>query len=252
MAKIKEFYNPTFEEHSYNGFVRAINEISSLGAHWTMNLGNTGLSALDDFILSKVGERKVFSFFDDRNSISSYIYMAHVLQSYNYQLDGLFNLMIPNDKSENGYNPLDNVFEIRHEERDIDFDKGEDTTTLDMGERKMSSVNPTRTDTLTSEGSTSPFDDTDFSKDTEKTVNTNSYGAFTVENNTDRTTDYSVNSSRHDDTKEIYDVKREGNIGVTTSAQLIDGDRRIHYFNFFDEVVKIIEKEFLSSMLWEV
>lgn len=270
MAKIKDFYNPVIGGTQFDGFIKAIESLKDFGSNWYTSLGAGGIDALDNYIKLKVGEREVFKPIGELGSVSSYINMSNILMSYNYQLDGLYELLIPNDGSEGGYNPLDNVNEVRHEVTDTDYDKGEDstkynkgseTTTLNGGERTTSTNNPTRTDTQTNDGKTTAFDTDDYSKGTDETTSSTTYGAFEVTSNSDSFTDTSVNgaredettnSSRHDDTKITYDVTRHGNIGVTTSFDLIQGDRKLHYYNFFNEVVNVIIREFLSSMLWEV
>lgn len=47
-----------------------------------------------------------------------------------------------------------------------------------------------------------------------------------------------------------YRKNRHGNIGVTTSAQLIDGDRKIHYFELVSIVANDIINEILDLNFW--
>lgn len=359
MAKIIDFYNPTISGQSYSGFIKAANQFQSFGSEWASELGTAGLNALDSFIKLKIGHREVMDSFEP-NDGESFSMISYLFYTYNYQLDGLFNLLIKNDGSESGYNPLDNVNEIRHEETDVDFDKGldsikfnkgedsttfnkgedsitfkkgeeidstikgaekttfskgedtitfekgEEETTLEAGARKVTTKNPTLTETTTTEEKTTAFDTSAYDKDTDKSVVTLNKAANNVESDTDSVTDKStagertdkttnseredvteslaredsttigertdkttnsdredittnssredmtVNSERHDDTKTIYDVKRHGNIGVTTSFELISGDRKLHYYNFFNEVVNVIINELLKTCLWEV
>lgn len=247
MAKIKEFYNPS----GHNGFINAIGEIANFGANWWTELGLTGRAALDDFILLKIGEREVFRFFENV-TVSSYIKMSHIFMAYNYQLDGLWNLLIENDGSENGYNPLDNVNEIRHEETETDFDKGAQTDKLNMDDRKSVVKNPQRIDTQENKNKTTAFDSTEYAEPTESNESKTTYGASNIETTADATEDTTESGARHDDTKVVYDVKRRGNIGITTTFELISGDRKLHYYTFFNEVVDVIINEILASMLWEV
>lgn len=249
--KIKELYDPIVSSGVVNGFIRAIDTTRAFDSLWFEELGSMGRIALDNFILLKIGNKTVLPIIEELETVDRMRFMSDILRTYNYQLDGLWRLLIPNDSSESGYNPLDNVNEVRRETTEHSFDKGEQTDTVSMDDRKNTTKNPTFTDTTTTSGKDSPFDSTDYDKANEKQTTTNEHGAHDIISTMDSTSDETKSGSRHDEESTEYNVKRHGNIGVTTSFDLISGDRRVHYYNFFNEVVNVIIHE-MTILLWEV
>ncbi len=247
--KIKDLYNPIINGSLRRGFIRAVDDVKSFNSLWYEELDENARVALDNYILLKIGNKSVMEIYETLDIAERYKFFSDILLTYNYQLDGLFRLLIPNDSSEQGYNPLDNVFEVRHETTERDFDKGEQVDRVNMDDRHTETLTPSYSDVTTNNGKKSPFDSSDYDKADNQTKSTTDYGAHTIETDTDSTNDSTTSGTRHDDERTEYDVKRHGNIGVTTSFELISGDRRVHYYNFFNEVVNVLIHE-LTNMLW--
>ena len=137
------------------------------------------------------------------------------------------------------YNPIDNY--DRTEERTVEKQGKESTTNIyDVVKNTGTVTTKEHTDTLkngavseTVENAVATYDSEDY-KAKDKTVtnngevaNTNIYGA--VENETTTTTNGRTDSSAlaFDNRKDIENVRIRGNIGVTTSAQMISGEKEL-------------------------
>ncbi|MCQ2088065.1 MAG: hypothetical protein MJZ37_08415 [Bacilli bacterium] len=149
------------------------------------------------------------------------------------------------------------------------------------------------TDTVTHSESVSPIDDTDYSKASNKDVTQTSIGEKTNTHNetarvnstttsesigsktdsesigggtdtstigshtdtytTQSTTDTSSTTHGNDTETTTYTVKRHGNVGTISSAELLRQEREIaSNYVFFDSVVEVLLHELAKSFIWEV
>lgn len=127
------------------------------------------------------------------------------------------------------YNPIENY---RMTEEGKDTDSGNDVTTNNYGERseKMSYGN-SRT---TQEYKVSPYETTDYtSKEKNDIIGDAREDNVTVESREDKSTIQHGKSTAHE-------LTRSGNIGVTTSQQMIESERNLVDFSVILVVVKDI------------
>lgn len=311
-----------------NELLRRLKAITNK-CEWVNALPMSVLESIDITFLKDYGARVLDDFLEGQYNVSQTTFfntLGIILNNYSYELKGLYNLTL----LDGHYDTLDNVNEIRTETRKTVNDYGARTDTMVHGEQKDTIDNDTRkttttiadrdnsvnigaqtttvsntdnlgaqhnevvngakTDTITSTGSTSPFDSSDYSKATDRNANTNVYGSSTnttdvdavtntnsgsqsigarsdtqtigggtdiTENDAttdtikrDSYTDTNTKASAQDETNDTYNVTRHGNIGVTTSGQLIRDDRETHEYVFYNRVAEILAFELCKSFIW--
>lgn len=126
----------------------------------------------------------------------------------------------------------------------ISKDMGNDTTTYTHGEKKSTdSYGSTKTDTI---NATVPYDATDIYKNTDKaTVNGDPF-----ENSTTEQSYIDVNDIEYGkETSADYIVTEEkgGNLGVTTTTQMLEGEWNFRKKDFFN---MIYEKIYTNLLMW--
>lgn len=129
------------------------------------------------------------------------------------------------------YEILDNVNEITDEETYM----GERKTVTTGGEWKNTD---TGTETNTSTDYTVPYE-SNTETETGKNVNSRDLGQGMV-SESDRITDDQVTSSMKSDDPDTFSRRRHGNIGVTTSGQLMKDFEESHKWNFYYHVAREI------------
>lgn len=226
--KLAELYNPTLEGHQHVGFIRALNNWKPLGdtAVWYASIDKL---ALDDYIFYNLSQRDVFEYLTQEPE-TAFSYIHSILKANEYKLNGLYDSTTYSDK----YSPIEN------------YDRIEDTKVVsksDNGKRKTSTQYGAHTDTDTTEGKNSPFDDNAYGTDTDKTTTTYVNSAHN---------DVAESDASHDEGETKTEGRVHGNIGVATASDLLGGHRNIVNYVFFDEVIKIICNTMLSSCLWNV
>ena len=125
------------------------------------------------------------------------------------------------------YNPIENYSMVET--------MTDDTKVTDYGRTS------TRTDNLTDTNTPNLTNNTDNSKyafNSSSAVPTDEMEQRTTGTNTDTHTGTQgyVNGGRDTETRN-YELTRSGNIGVTTSQQMIESERRLRMWNFFEMVV---------------
>lgn len=123
-----------------------------------------------------------------------------------------------------------------------DYDKAsiKDESTTTYGERENEVTTEGRTDT----------DNT--SVTIASRTNSQSIGGGTDTITQDSVTDTNKVERGNDTVGVIVTENEHGNIGVTTTGQLMEDSRKlIHDFNFFEEVEGVILHEFAKTFLWE-
>lgn len=176
-----------------------------------------------EYFLEKYGERDFYKMFDNENNANNTnavqqasAYIALYGKSHKYEYDKLV------DTLSLEYNPIENYSMT---------EKGKDTRTPDITQtNKGKNTNTTGLDTAITTGKTT-FDKSDsFINDT-KTTNTGT--------NTD-TQDINTTVTTAGNEKTEHELTRRGNIGVTTSQQMIESERKLASFSVVDIFVKAI------------
>lgn len=153
------------------------------------------------------------------------------------------------------YNPIENYNMTEHEEGNThrEYGKKTDTTlygtkrrTEDRGERSGNSVKGEQINTAKND--ISAFDSADYSKDryVENTEGERRDNFVTNEEYRDEFTDYSytdeTNHFADDDADDFRrDLTRKGNIGVTTTQQMIEQELQLRAYKFFERMFDDID-----------
>lgn len=175
------------------------------------------------YFVNKFGERDFYKYYDTENVTNNTNmvkqasdYIALYGKSHKYEYDKLV------DTLSLEYNPIENYSMT---------EKGTDTRTPNITQtNKGVNINTVGVDTSITTGKTT-FDKSDsFINDT-KTTNTGT--------NTD-TQDINTTVTTAGTEKTIHEFTRSGNIGVTTSQQMIESERQLAMFSVVDLFVKAI------------
>jgi len=175
------------------------------------------------YFAGKFGERDFYKYYDNENATSNTNmvkqasdYIALYGKSHKYEYDKLV------DTLSLEYNPIENYSMT---------EKGTDTRTPNITQtNKGKNTNTVGVDTAITTGKTT-FDKSDsFINDT-KTTNTGT--------NTD-TQDIDTTVTTAGNEKTVHELTRSGNIGVTTSQQMIESERKLAMFSVVDMFVKAI------------
>lgn len=175
------------------------------------------------YFADKFGERDFYKYYDTENPTSNTNmvkqasdYIALYGKSHKYEYDKLV------DTLSLEYNPIENYSMT---------EKGTDTRTPNITQtNKGVNTNTVGVDTSITTGKTT-FDKSDsFINDT-KTTNTGT--------NTD-TQDINTTVTTAGTEKTVHEFTRSGNIGVTTSQQMIESERQLAMFSVVDLFVKAI------------
>jgi hypothetical protein len=175
------------------------------------------------YFVNKFGERDFYKYYDNENDGSNTKmvkqasdYIALYGKSHKYEYDKLV------DTLSLEYNPIENYSMT---------EKGTDTRTPNITQtNKGVNTNTVGVDTSITTGKTT-FDKSDsFINDT-KTTNTGT--------NTD-TQDINTTVTTAGNEKTVHEFTRSGNIGVTTSQQMIESERQLAMFSVVDLFIKAI------------
>ena len=175
------------------------------------------------YFVNKFGERDFYKYYDNENVTSNTNmvkqaseYIALYGKSHKYEYDKLV------DTLSLEYNPIENYSMV---------EKGTDTRTPNITQtNKGKNTNTVGLDTSITTGKTT-FDKSDSFINDSKTTNTGT--------NTD-TQDIDTTVTTAGNEKTVHEFTRSGNIGVTTSQQMIQSERELAMFSVVDMFVKAI------------
>lgn len=175
------------------------------------------------YFANKFGERDFYKYYDNEKMTSNANmvkqasdYIALYGKSHKYEYDKLV------DTLSLEYNPIENYSMV---------EKGTDTRTPNITQtNKGKNTNTVGLDTSITTGKTT-FDKSDSFINDSKTTNTGT--------NTD-TQDIDTTVTTAGNEKTVHEFTRSGNIGVTTSQQMIQSERELAMFSVVDMFVKAI------------
>lgn len=175
------------------------------------------------YFVNKFGGRDFYLYYDNENTTSNTNmvkqasdYIALYGKSHKYEYDKLV------DTLSLQYNPIENYSMV---------EKGTDTRTPNITQtNKGKNTNTVGLDTSIITGKTT-FDKSDSFIDDSKTTNTGT--------NTD-TQDIDTTVTTAGNEKTVHEFTRSGNIGVTTSQQMIQSERELAMFSVVDMFTKAI------------
>lgn len=209
-----------------NEWVKRVPTIKSLFSKVSKNLklftifdSNEMLS----YFLTKYGERDFYKYYDTENTenniqtvLQTTSYIELYGKSHKYEYDKLV------DTLSLEYNPIENYSMT---------ETGTDTRTPNITQtNKGKNTNTVGLDTSITTGKTT-FDKSDSFINDSKTTNTGT--------NTD-TQDIDTTVTTAGNEKTVHEFTRSGNIGVTTSQQMIESERQLAMFSVVDLFVKAI------------
>ena len=175
------------------------------------------------YFVNKFGERDFYKYYDPENSVSNTNmvkqasdYIALYGKSHKYEYDKLV------DTLSLEYNPIENYSMT---------EKGTDTRTPNITQTNQGvNTNTVGIDTSITTGKTTFDKSNSFINDT-KTTNAGT--------NTD-TQDINTTVTTAGNEKTVHEFTRSGNIGVTTSQQMIESERQLAMFSVVDLFIKAI------------
>lgn len=175
------------------------------------------------YLTNKYGERDFYKMYDSENEdynkktvLQAATYIMLYGKSHKYEYDKLV------DTLSLEYNPIENYSMT---------EKGRDTRTPEITQtNKGKNTNTTGIDTSITTGKTTFDNSADFINDT-KTTNAGT--------NTD-TQDINTTVTTAGNETTTHELTRSGNIGVTTSQQMIESERKLALFSVVDLFVKAI------------
>lgn len=135
------------------------------------------------------------------------------------------------------YNPIENY---RMTESGTDVHTGTDDTTSDIGSQTVTGSQSLGQTSQTATNNVSPMDSSTYVRRDQQIIEQNP-----VQNATDQTV-----GERKDETTATHDLTiqhdftRSGNIGVTTSQQMLESERQVALFNLYNVIWNDIIKEF--------
>lgn len=136
---------------------------------------------------------------------------------YSYKYIGLYN------STQLEYNPIEN-YSVTETESDVRTPNVSRETTNSFGNRKTADTNINQTSTIDSEAWVNR----------EKTTTETSEDSYV---NTSKEVESGTDTTKHD-------LKRSGNIGVTTSQQMLESERKIVNYSFMEQVINDIVTNF--------
>lgn len=233
MRKLKTLYNPTIDGAEYHGFLKALGEMGYNISIFDF-LKNDNIDFYDNYILTKIGERKVRDFLDE-NNLYTYTNIYGMLMLNAYQLNGLYN------STTFVYNPIENYNMIEEEKTIL----GEQTNSNTIGVAHSEQTNTVNPNKNTTQDFTATFDSDDFVPTGKSEYEQNNdIKSVNVYNGSEQTNSETIGGK-----EDARRLTRSGNIGVTTSQMMLESERNLVRFVFADELVKVIEKNLLR-MEW--
>lgn len=203
-------------------FVEMQNENLLPTGEWVTKID---LSNLDRYLFLSARKKSVFSdiYPEGATLTDAYRNIRAILSTYDYKLDGLYNSMFFD------YDPLVNYDREETQTHNEEVNTDDHITKNDLGARNQ-----------TNRDKTTAFDSADYDKATDE-------GKIT----TDAALDTTTQMAYQDSSNGGYHLTVKGNIGVTTSQQMLESEREVRDFNFYNEVLKIFYDNILVSN-WEV
>lgn len=232
--KMMELFNPLIEGIQYNGFLKAIKEMGNNMNIFVFLQNDNDIAFFDDYIRIKLGERLLQNWCANTlKSTYTSIYGMLVLSAY--ELNGLYK------STQLEYNPIENYNGTEEETTSY----GSQIINSKVGAVETNGSNTYSPFETENAEKIATFDSTqniDSVSSTQKLkalyTDTNSYNAGEQNN--------SQNIGSKEDKRTLT---RKGNIGVTTSQQMIESERKVLLFTFADELCRVLQRHLLR-MEW--
>lgn len=173
-----------------------------------------------------------------------YFNIRAMINANNYRLSKLW------DSVNFEYNPIDNYDRTETQTHNEQIQTGEHKTKTDIGARSQTNNNGTYTDTTTNTASNSAFDSTAYDRATTKDINSFNKGASVDSINTASASDTVTQEGYTDNSNGGYTLRARGNIGTMSTQNMINQEREIVDYTYFDEIVKLFER-YITTMCYD-
>lgn len=191
-------------------------------------IDSINIDALDKYFYINARRKRVFSdIWEEQTMEEAYKNICAILTAYEYKLDGLYESMFFD------YDPL------------VNYDRHETQThneKIEADERITKNNIGARSQTDNASAKTTAFDSSDYGKATDNNSASSSLAAAE-----DKTTA----EAYEDKSSGGYTLDTVGNIGVTTSQQMLESQRQVVEFNFYAKLLDVFYECILNSN-WEV
>lgn len=203
-------------------FVEMQNENLLPNGEWVTKID---LSNLDRYLFLSARKKSVFSniYPEGATLTDAYRNIRAILSTYDYKLDGLYNSMFFD------YDPIENYNRTEVQTHNEEVNTDDHVTKNDLGARNQ-----------TNSDKTTAFDSVDYDKATDE-------GKIT----TDAALDTTTQMAYQDTSNGGYNLTVRGNIGTMSTQNMINQQREVLDFNFYNEVLRIFYDNILVSN-WEV
>ena len=229
-----ELFNPMIEGIQYNGFLNALKDMGNNMNIFVFLQNDNDFTFFDDYIRIKLGERFLQNWCSNTLK-STYTSIYGMLMLSAYELNGLYK------STQLEYNPIENY--NGSEEETTSY--GSQTINSKVGALETNGSNtyaPFETENTEKIATFDSVQNVESMSATQKLkqsyTDTNSYNAGEQNN--------SQNIGAKEDKRTLT---RKGNIGVTTSQQMIESERKVLLFTFADELCRVLQRHLLR-MEW--
>lgn len=231
------------KDYFVNGqLISYINTISPLKADWLNSSSKpiADISLLDEYLLMTIGDSNILKSVENHvlNNIRT------MINANEYRLNKLW------DSVNFDYNPIENYNRVETQTHNEKIEADNRKTTTDLDTRTTTNSNGSYTDTTETENKTTAFDTTAYNKDTDKNTTSFQKGSSTDTSTTNATTDTVTQDGYTDNSSGGYNLTAKGNIGTMSTQNMIEQERRIVNYNFYDEIVKLFEM-YITKMCYE-
>lgn len=221
--------------------LQLINSVTPFKAEWLNSVDKpvADIEELDNYLLMCIGDSYILPSVEE-NIIHN---IRTMINSNEYRLNKLW------DSVNFEYNPIDNYDRTETQTHNEQIQTGDHKTDTTVGARQQTNTNGSYTDTTTNESKNSSFDSSPYDRATNKDVNTFNKGNSTDSISTSSATDSVTQKGYTDNSNGGYTLRARGNIGTMSTQNMIEQERKIVDYNFFDEVVKLFER-YITCMVY--
>lgn len=140
------------------------------------------------------------------------------------------------------YSPLENYDRI---ETGTDTEAGTGSTTSEHSDTRIDNLqqNSTNNDSGSVENTVSAFDSGSYSPHDKSESTMNNTGS--ISNTGSQSQSGSVNGSSENTINKSHELRIHGNIGVTTSQQMLQSELDIAFFNLYDKIADVFLQEYV-------
>lgn len=226
-----------------NQMLKRIDDLNPLKGTWIHNnqKGVCNIQELDTYLLMTIGERRLSRFVIDTSYIPLDEKIRNFINVNEYRLSNLWETILFE------YNPIDNYDRTETQTHNENIVTADHETESVTGARNQTNTNGSRTDTSTTSDSTTSFDGGTYAKPTNQSTSQINNGSSTDTMSIQSATDTVTQKGYNDTSNGGYTLRARGNIGTMATQTMIEMERNIVNYVFFDEIVKLFELYLLDN-----